>query len=450
MSPLPSLETRNPHATEAMEVPPSPDTLADTGLTAGFVQELLLKVLYTGGARLGKELSDAVRLPFVLVDDELHTLQQRQLLKVQGTGAHGRAGYLFDLAAQGRERAQEALASCHYVGPAPVPLEHYSRWLNEHTIRDVHIKRSQIAEGFDRLVLDPALLELLGPAINSAKSLFLYGESGNGKSMIADSIAQLLGGAMYVPYAVKVEGQIMLIYDPVHHQPVAEPVATAAGGISIWRDEEADHDRRFARVRRPVVVTGGELTLDDLELRYDATSKLYQAPFQVKANGGVLIIDDFGRQRVPPRDLLNRWIVPLEKRVDYLTLHTGSKFPVPFDCLLIFATNLDARSLVEEAFLRRIHYKIHVPDPTREQYVEIFRRCCRDQGIHFLGTAVDRIYRTVYAERGIEPRACHPRDIVDHLVDVARFRETPPILSDELVDGACESYFLDVTNIRGA
>jgi predicted ATPase with chaperone activity len=168
----------------------------------------------------------------------------------------------------------------------------------------------------------------------------------------------------------------------------------------------------------------------------------------VKANGGVLIIDDFGRQRVPPRDLLNRWIVPLEKRLDYLTLHTGSKFPVPFDCFLIFATNLDPRSLVEEAFLRRIHYKVHVPDPTREQYGEIFRRCCHAHGVHFLGTAVDRIYRTFYADRGIEPRACHPRDIVDHLVDVARFRETPPILSDELVDGACESYFLDFAEVR--
>jgi predicted ATPase with chaperone activity len=447
MSSVLSSDPPIPVGIDAPDVPPPPVTLADTGLTAGFIQELLLKVLYTHGARLGQEISDTVRLPFTLVDQELQTLQQRRLVEVRGTGGHGRGGYLFDLGSQGRERAQEALAICQYVGPAPVPLEQYSRWLEAHTIQDVHVTRTRIAGGFENLVLDAGFVDLLGPAINSAKSLFLYGESGNGKTVIADTIAELLGGAMYLPYAVKLDGQIMLVYDPVYHRPAAEPAATEVGEISIWRDREAEYDRRFTRVRRPVVATGGELTLDDLELKYDSSSKLYQAPFQVKANGGVLIIDDFGRQRVPPRELLNRWIVPLEKRVDYLMLHTGSKFPVPFDCLLIFATNLDPRSLVEEAFLRRIHYKIHVTDPTREQYLEIFRRCCEARGIEFLSSAVERIYSTIYAGQRIAPRACHPRDIVEHLVDVARFRETAPILSEEMVDHACHSYFLDVAEL---
>jgi predicted ATPase with chaperone activity len=441
-APIAEAGARPPHA------PPPPPTLADTGLGAGFVQELLLKVLYTHGGLLGQALCDVVRLPFALVDEELHALQQRRLLEVRGTGAQGRGAYTFDLASLGRERAQEALASCSYVGPAPVPLDQYSRWLAEHTVRDVHVRRTQLQAGFADLVLDAELLERLGPAINSAKSLFLFGESGNGKTVIAEAVGRLLDGGMYVPYAVKVEGQIVLVHDPLHHRPPEEPApAPGDAGISIWRGGAADYDRRFAWARRPVVVTGGELTLDDLELRYDAASKLYQAPFQVKANGGVLIIDDFGRQRVPPRDLLNRWIVPLEKRVDYLTLHTGTKFPIPVDCFLVFATNLEPRSLVEEAFLRRICYKIHVPGPTREQYMEIFHRCCKVRGIHFLGSAVDRIYRRVYGESAVPPRACHARDIVDHLVDVARFREMPPILSDDLVDAACASYFLDVEPI---
>jgi predicted ATPase with chaperone activity len=432
-------------------VPPSPMTLGDTGLTAGFVQELVLKVLYTHGPRRGQEISDTVRLPFALVDEELQTLQQRRLVEVRGTAGHGRGGYVFDLGTAGRERAQEALAICQYVGPAPVPLEQYGRWLRAHSVQDVHVTWSRMTEGFRNLVVETEFLYQLGPAVNSAKSLFLYGDSGNGKTVVADTIAELLGGSMYVPYAVKIDGQIMLVYDPVYHRPVeGSGAGTDAGDISIWRNHEAEYDRRFARVRRPAVATGGEQTLEDLELQYDATTKLYQAPFQVKANGGVLIIDDFGRQRVPPRDLLNRWIVPLEKRIDYLTLHTGTKFPVPFDCLLIFATNLDPRSLVEEAFLRRIHYKIQVTDPTSAQYREIFRRCCAARGIDYRDAAVDRIYETVYAaDRGIEPRACHPRDVVEHVVDFARFLEAPPVLSDELLDAACRSYFLDVADAGG-
>jgi predicted ATPase with chaperone activity len=198
------------------------------------------------------------------------------------------------------------------------------------------------------------------------------------------------------------------------------------------------------------VVAGGELTLEELDLQYDRHTKVYQAPFQMKANGGVLIIDDFGRQRVPPRDLLNRWIVPLERRQDFLTLHTGGKFPVPFDCLLIFATNLDPKSLAEEAFLRRIRYKVHVTDPTREQYGEIFRRCCVARGIEYAESGVEHVYREFYGRRRIPARSCHPRDILDHLVDLAGFLEIEPALTDDLLDRACESYFLDLAALSDA
>jgi len=436
-----------PSGTVPREVPAQPESLAATGLEESFVQDLLLKVLYTQGARHGQQIAETVCLPLVLVDDQLHALQQRRFVEVRGTSGHGRGGYLFDLSAMGRERAQEALAVSRYVGPAPVPIALYRRWLEAQSIRNVNVNRARMADGFRDVVMEPRMLESLGPAVNSAKSLFLYGESGNGKTLIAEAIADMLGGSLYIPYAVLVDGHVLLVYDPVHHRPAVHERVERPDAASIWRDVGAEHDRRFACVRRPVVIAGGELTLDDLDLRYDEHSKVYKAPFQMKANGGVLIIDDFGRQRVPPRDLLNRWIVPLEKRRDYLTLHTGGKFPVPFDCLLIFATNLDPRALAEDAFMRRIHYKIHVPAPTRGQYTEIFRRCCAARGIAFDAEGVRHVYDEYYGRRGIPVRSCHPRDILDQLVDTARFMETEPRLTGPLLDRACDSYFLAVAQV---
>jgi len=292
-------------------------------------------------------------------------------------------------------------------------------------------------------VLNQDTLDEVGPAINSGRSMFLHGESGNGKTSIAEIIARMLGGAIWVPYAVEVDGQIMVIYDPLYHRsPHDATKAAASDGDDLWLPD-TDHDLRWVKAGRPVVLTGGELSMNQLDLEYDPFTKLYMAPFQVKANGGVLIIDDFGRQRVPPRDLLNRWIVPLEKRIDFLTLHTGSKFPIPFDVLLVIATNIDPKQLVEEAFLRRIHYKIRVESPTVEQYERIFRRYCEDKQIGYDPNAVRQVYKNFYHAHSIAPRGCHPRDILDHLVDIAKYLETPPTLSQDLVERAGRSYFLD-------
>jgi predicted ATPase with chaperone activity len=420
------------------DVPPRPTCLEDTGLGAAFVQDLMLKMLYTRGPRIGQQLAEEVKLPFEIVDEQLQLLQTRRMIEIRSAPGHGRGGYLFDLVAQGRERAQEALASSSYVGPAPVPLEQYTRTLEKHSVRTVHVSRAAVFEGFRHLVLEPAMLEVLGPAINSGRSLFLHGDSGNGKTAIADAIASLMGGSVYLPYAVAIDGDVVLVYDPVYH--TAENEVNRA--VSIWRDGSREADPRYVRVRRPVVVAGGELTLPDLDLRYETDGKLYQAPFQMKAAGGVLIIDDFGRQRVPPRELLNRWIVPLEKGIDYLTLRSGRKFSIPFDCLVIFATNLEPTSLVEEAFLRRIQYKINVADPTRRHYSEIFRRCCAERGIDFSDDAVRHIFTEYYGRRGIPVRACHPRDILEHAIDSARFLAIEPELSKDLLNRACDSYFL--------
>ncbi|MBS1240688.1 MAG: putative ATPase [Gemmatimonadetes bacterium] len=420
--------------------PELPQTLAETGLSEEFLVDLTLKILYVHGARSGDQLAGFIKLPFPFVDDQLLSMQQRRLVEVKATQGASRAGYTFDLTTEGRARAREALAMSQYVGPAPVPLSQYRDWVARQTIQQVHVTRKDVEEAFNWLVLNQETLDEVGPAINSGRSLFLFGESGNGKTAIAETIARMLGGAMYVPYAVEIDGQIMVVYDQLHHRPVAKGGDTAGEGI--WR-ESVGHDQRWVLVARPVVFTGGELILDQLDLQWDPDTKVYQAPFQVKANGGVLIIDDFGRQRVPPRDLLNRWIVPLEKRVDFLTLHTGTKFPVPFDTLLVIATNIDPKQLVEEAFLRRIHYKIRVESPTLEQYSAIFSRYCEEKGIKYDPAAVRQLYQNFYHAHSIAPRGCHPRDVIDHLLDIAKYLGIEPELSPDLVDRAGRSYFLD-------
>ena len=425
-------------------MPFPPETTAETGLTPESILELLLKTLYVQGARSGQELVEAICLPFSIVDEQLVQLQHQRLLEVKRAAGAGRGGYIFDLTSAGSDRAREAMAAGQYVGPAPVTLEYYRSWIEQQSIRHVHVTRERLLAAFSHMVLDPGYIEGFGPAVNSAKSLFIFGDSGNGKTMIAEVLAGLMGGVYYLPYAVDIGGQIMVVHDPVYHRPASEDTSGATDDPQ-WLRDVPEYDRRFARVQRPVVLTGGELTLEQLDLQYDRDTKMYQAPFRVKANGGVLILDDFGRQRVPPRDLLNRWIHPLEKRVDFLTLHTGSKFPVPFESLLIFATNLDPSDLVEEAFLRRIHYKVRADSPSRLQYEEIFRRCAKLRGVPYRAEAVAQVYRDFYDARGIAPRGCHPRDLIDHVCDIARFHGVEATLSSDLIDRACRSYFLDAS-----
>ena len=428
---------------EAPSSPPLPQTIPDTGLSEEFIVDLALKMLYVQGPRTGKQITDLIKLPFPFVDEQLASMQQRRFVEVRSTVGASRAGYTFDLTQMGRDRARDALTANMYVGAAPVPLRQYIYWVGRQSIQQVHVTRPDVEAAFGPLVLNQETLDEVGPAINSGRSMFLHGESGNGKTSIAEIIARMLGGSIWVPYALEIDGQIVVIYDPLYHRsPLDATKPAAADGDDLWLPD-TDHDLRWVKSARPVVLTGGELSLNQLDLEYDPFTKLYQAPFQVKANGGVLIIDDFGRQRVPPRDLLNRWIVPLEKRLDFLTLHTGSKFPIPFDVLLVIATNIDPKQLVEEAFLRRIHYKIRVESPSVEQYERIFRRYCEDKGIAYDPNAVRQVYKNFYHAHSIAPRGCHPRDILDHLVDIAKYLEIPPTLSQDLVERAGRSYFLD-------
>jgi hypothetical protein len=280
-------------------------------------------------------------------------------------------------------------------------------------------------------------MDQLGPAINAGHSMFVYGPPGNGKTVISQAIQKLLDGDLHVPHALEVEGSIIRLYDPVVHEELSE--GSAPQGL----DRGAEVDRRWVRCRRPMVMVGGELNLEALELSYNPTAGFYKAPVQAVANGGVLVIDDFGRQRVAPRDLLNRWIVPLESRVDFLTLNTGQKFELPFMTLVSFATNIRPQELVDEAFLRRIHYKVLCESPSYEDYVVIFRNYCRTKNVPFDRTLVEDLLDNYYKPRNLGLRGCHPRDLIEQSLSLAEYLGQSPELTPELLRAACDSYFVD-------
>jgi hypothetical protein len=325
-----------------------------------------------------------------------------------------------------------------YVGVAPVPLAQYVAEMRKLQANRGYIDRERLRKGFAHLIVDGAILEQLGPAVNAAKAVFLYGPPGNGKTVLAEGMGRSLGSDMYIPHAMSIDNHIITMFDPVNHESLEEEQDQASSII-----KPAARDRRWVRIRRPVVVVGGELTLEMLDLTFNPMAKFYEAPIQLKANGGVFLVDDFGRQRIRPQDLLNRWIVPLESRVDYLTLHTGKKFQVPFDVLITFATNLDPRSLADEAFLRRIPYKIPIQDPTVEQFVQIFDLNCRRRNLRFHQVMVAYLHRRHYAPTGRPFRACHPRDLLEQVVALCRYRGIQPTITRELIDAACSSYFVD-------
>ncbi len=337
-------------------------------------------------------------------------------------------------------RAQLFLETSHYVGAAPVPLAQYRRYMTEFKKHAPNTAtRERVRQAFAHLVISDRVMDQLGPAINAGHSMFVYGPPGNGKTVISQAIQKLLDGDIHIPHAIEVEGAIIRLFDPVSHDEI--PSDTLAQGL----DKGADFDRRWVRCRRPLVMVGGELTLESLELSYNSTAGFYKAPVQATANGGVLVIDDFGRQRVAPRDLLNRWIVPLESRVDFLTLQSGQKFDLPFMTLVAFATNIRPQELVDEAFLRRIHYKVLCESPTHEDYIVIFRNYCMTKGVAFDRNLVEDLLENYYKPRDLSLRGCHPRDLIDQSLSLAEYLGKPPDLTGELLKAACDSYFVDET-----
>lgn len=412
--------------------------MEDTGLTLAFLSDLALKIMYVRGFLTGADIAESLKLPFAgVVDRALDFLRREHLAEVKGASQFGEAHYQYVISEQGRNRARELMNDNAYAGAAPVPLHTYNQAVMLQSLAGEQIPRDRIREALKHLVIGDTLMLALGPAINSGKSIFLFGYPGNGKTAIAESIGNMLPGSVYVPYALSVEGHIIKLFDVVNHRPVRDPEGEPGG---LKRGER--FDKRWVLVRRPMLATGGELLLESLDLVYDETNRYYEAPYQMKANGGLLLIDDFGRQQVRPRDLLNRWILPLEKRIDFLTLATGRKIEVPFDTLVVFSTNMNPDDLVDEAFLRRIRYKIHVPNPSWEEYREIFMRACRSRGIDYSDEMLKYLIVETYVKPRRPPRAVHPRDILDELVDIARYRGVPTILSKELIGQATKTYFL--------
>ena len=419
-----------------VNAPVQPRTLEETGLQADFVEQLLMKTLY-GGELTGHALADRLRLSYAILEPIVERARAMQQIEVRGAAGSGTASYRFALTGLGRERAQQYLEASRYVGPAPVPLDAYVARMRTLASARGHVDRERLREGFADLIVGDTVLEQVGPAVNAGKAVFLYGPPGNGKTVIAEGMGRALGGDMEIPYAIAVDSQVITMFDPVTH----ESVDGDADRSSIVA--AAPRDRRWVRIRRPVVVVGGELTLDMLDLRFNPLARFHEAPLQLKANGGVFLVDDFGRQRMRPEDLLNRWIVPLESRVDYLTLHTGRKFQVPFDVLIVFATNLDPASLADEAFLRRIPYKIGIGDPSVEEYTRIFEMNCRRRGMPFHPVMAAYLLRCHYNPNGRPLRACHPRDLLDQVTALCRYRGVEPTITRELLDRACASYFVD-------
>lgn len=411
--------------------PQAPASVADTGLELAQIADLVMKHMLFMGDFMISDLADRVKLPPMVVESVMEVLRRDKFVEVKGGTGYSALTYTFKISDTGKNRAAELLELCRYVGPAPVSLNDYRLMVGTQTIKSAMVSEESVKKAFSHLVLNDGVLKRLGPAISSGKAIFIYGPPGNGKTAIAETISRLIPEDVYIPYALSVGGEIITMFDPVNHIP--SPAA-----------EDGKVDRRWILVKRPVVITGGELTLKMLDLDFNPISKFYEASLQMKANNGIFIADDFGRQLVDPQNFLNRWIVPLDRRIDFMTLHTGMKFSIPFDMLTIFSTNIEPKQLVDEAFLRRIPYKIKIDHPSERDYETIFRMICKSNGIVFKEDIFKYLMNEFYREKGIKLNACHPRDIVEQVVVTARYYGRPPELSKEAIQMAWTNYFVDM------
>jgi len=430
------------------EAPSAPETLEESGLSLTFLNDMILRTLYIRGVMLGLDLARFLCLPFKVIEESLRFLKDEKNIEVAGGDLIGRVSYRFSLTELGRRRAQDAMTLCAYVGPAPVPLEDYVEQTYRQAVTGISCSPEPLRSTFAHLVIKEELFGALGPAIVSGKSVFIYGPPGNGKTSIARAIGGFMnnaGGEIFVPYAFLAENSIITVYDQSLHQAIDGDVNDR------MEDNEATIrrllntgtiDPRWVRIRRPVVVTGGELNLNMLDLRYNSDANFYQAPLHVKANGGVFLIDDFGRQLCSPKELLNRWILPLEDRHDFLTLSSGKKFEVPFEQLIIFSTNLDPRDLVDDAFLRRIRHKLEIEAPGRDVYERIFAAVCKRLGMAPCAEAIDYLYERYY-NNNRSPRASDCRDLLEVVQAICRFRRQPVQLTRDLMVEAAASFICE-------
>ena len=411
--------------------PKAPRSFREAGVNDSQIEALVLKFLLSAGDTCGRDVADQLKLPFLIMEPFLAQMKQDQLIGFVGQAAMN--DYICRLTDSGRERARRYSNSCTYYGATPVPIRDYVRSIKEQSIEGQFPTKQHLQKAFSDLLISPKMLEKLGPAISSGRGMFLYGYPGNGKTSIAERVTRTFGKYIWVPRSISAAGEIIRVFDPMNH--VEAPLENE-GMLN-----ENDFDQRWVRIERPTIVVGGELTMDHLEISFNEENGISEAPVQLKSNCGVLVIDDFGRQRMSVSELLNRWIVPLEKRYDYLNLSSGQKIQVPFDQLVIFSTNLEPKDLVDDAFLRRIPYKIEVPNPSREHFVKLFEIMARVMKIEYDAEAVEYLITTHYDPVDRPYRNCHPRDLLLQIRNFCRYNEKPVVMDHDSFDFAADNYF---------
>ncbi|GBG13149.1 uncharacterized protein NMK_0687 [Novimethylophilus kurashikiensis] len=422
----------------ASQMPQQPRTIEETGLSFRFLVELLTKELYLRGQMRLLDLVDYARLPVTVLEPLLSFMRSERMCEaVRSGGAETSISYnLTDL---GRDRAEEFLQKSQYVGPAPVSLHDYVEQVHKQSVATMGVTRDKLAQAFSGIVINEGILKQFGAAMNSGRAIFVYGPAGSGKTFMAEHLAGLLSGNVAVPHAIVIDNEVIQVFDPLIHQPILPP--TNGNSLGLELDRRRSSDDRWVMCHRPVVKTGGELTLSMLDLDFDMGSRFYQAPPQVRANNGLLIIDDLGRQLAPAIDIMNRWIVPLDRRVDYLALHTGKKFMLPFDVIVVFSTNMPPSKLADEAFLRRLGYKIYVGAISEHEYRTIARQVCDELDVPYSETGVDYLLYERHFKEGRPLYACIPRDIIQQLRDIARYEGVAPELNRDMLDWAWNNYF---------
>jgi predicted ATPase with chaperone activity len=417
-------------------LPPAPQTIAETGLSSSLFEHLIFNILYSRGTMTGRGLADVLGVFFGVIEAVINDLKTRNAVEVKSSEGFGLGSSLFALSEMGRKRAREYFDIHQYVGPAPIPLEMYRQAVASQRLHKGWLTQEALKAAYKDAVLEPDVLEQIGPAANSGKSLLIYGMPGNGKTYMAEALLNLLTAEVFIPYAVEYNGAITQIFDPLYHKR-----STGDEFVEDVISRNRMYDGRWAKCQRPFISSGGELGLDMLELRLNPATKVYAAPFHVKANNGIYVIDDFGRQRVKPLELLNRWIVPMESRIDQLDLSSGGKLSMPFEMFLVFSTNLLPAQLGDEAFLRRIQYKILVRNPRIVEFRQIFRRYATKLHLGYSDTLLDKFLEERY-ERVKKPlRRCHPRDLLLHVIDLIEFLRLPHELTEDLLNRAFDGCF---------
>src|SRR6476660_2633829 len=420
------------------EPPPVAKSVEDTGLDANFLLNCLLRTIYISALQTIPEISEQIKLTRWVVEELLNFAKKEALVEIRGPSEKNYNIMRYALTNAGKERASEALRRCEYIGPVPVPLETYQTQVQKQTITNEVISTDKLKKAMSHLVLSEDIVRQIGPASNSGRAILIYGAAGNGKTSIAEALISAFEQPVYIPYCIEADGQIIKIFDPSVHVVLPAGSNGTNGNSHPMFLPQMEFDPRWVRCRRPYIISGGELTLEMLDLDFDIHSKYYEAPLQMKAIGGIFVIDDFGRQRVRPHELLNRWIFPLERKIDYLTLHTGKKFALLFDQLVIFATNFPPDELMDPAQLRRVHYKMKINPPTVDEFKEIFQRICDSYGLEFSEETMAYLLNTFYVKHKVPFAGFHPKFIAEHVVAACNYLGTTPKISRQLLADSLE------------